>query len=901
MRNKILLTLLVCVCASVAWAADTSYEEKFSKIGNLSNGTSAVYGDLCTWQRTRASHRAQDTIAVKTRRAFLLPIAYAGASKLETTDWEGGIKKVDFKFGRFGNENTAGRVLQLNVKAGTTENSTATYAKNAMKQCTQGGTTYETYSYTFNCKEEDAQLVIDNISTHNESLTESSSICRILVADIVVTPYILYLQKEATIGTKQQGYVNEEFLDNSGGETLTYSSSNTSIATVDAATGVVTPVSAGDVQIYAALAEGARTHYTLHVVNNIVAENFSKVVQTGSASGATWDGDLFDWTANAARRGTNDTIKGRPIDRQQATWFSSEGYVESTEAVEGGIKNISFTWRQWSAKAASTTTKVAVSYGGVVKAYQEFSELSANVNKSFNEDITGGDKNAVLRISNLSYNAGGTVNNRIVIENVKITPWLLYTNKTEQRMRVGDTYKRVPDIDNTGGESGTLEYISSDDDIATVASDGTVTAKAVGKVTITAKYKWTESEYITTTYPVQIWPVNCETFDEITQTGNYNNTTPRVGDKATWTTSLGGFNVGDFSAYTINLARFRAPHQGSAEEAYIESSYISGGISSLSFKWNVGGSESTTNWDIRVLINGRQVKQLLTADLTDDILADFGTVSINDIDEPGKFNIRFENHSTVSGIYTSGNKGRFVIDDISWTSYDGPIELDETADNSAILSRNDGVKLDVDINRSNLVGGVYNTLCLPFSISKSDLGEGVDVQELTSASLDGDVLTVGFSALVGETLTAGTPYLVKPASNVSLTSFTDKTLISMPSTINQGAISLVGIFSPYAMTGGDKTTLFVGTPDGEGNNLFYPAADGSLKGFRAYFKLNTAMSSHSTPRVARFVVNQNRMPTGIEDVNGEGTRGEWKKVIRNGQLYIEHDGSVYTVTGQKAE
>ena len=1573
MKNKLLLSLIVSLFAVSAWAADVSYTEKFSKIGNLNNNTSDVYGDLCTWHRTLASHRAQDTILVKTRRAFLLPVAYSGKGKLETTDWEGGIKSVEFKFGRFGSENTAGRVLQLNVKAGTIENPTATYAKNAMKLST--GTTpqgNETYSYEFNCKEQDAQLVIENISTHNETLSSTSSICRILVADIVVTPYILYTQKEATIGLKQQGYVNQEFLDNSGGEALTYSSSNTSIATVDPATGVVTPVSAGDVQIYAALADGARTFYTLHVVDGIVAENFSKVVQTGSASNDTWHGDLFDWTANAARRGVNDTIKGRPIDRQQATWFSKEGYVESSAVVEGGVKNISFLWRQWSAKAESTTTKVAVSYGGEVKAYQEFEELAANDNKSFNEDIDGGNANAVLRISNLSYNGTGTVNNRIVIENVKITPWLLYTTKeatldtrvslnytnndlinnttgdaptyeiapanaavsingegqvavedgadvnndfivtatwgavtttytlhilsrstanvsfAEAAVRIGldgsvdnalnkdshdgtavyssdndavatvnpatgavtlqggvgqvkisvslpqtanykaasasynlyvrdngarkeafkglsqsgvvgadlkdlvdateflfdwqaqyqvrrgaydtiwntttkgvsigistspsapsilqsknpveggikhlsfywkqwaknsdktlrmsayagstlmaadehasnssETYSDyekflfgasakmksnqqliiknesytgsdfehgtlaadaariiidtiyitpyllyttkertldmqtessctyTPEINNIGGVGsityslenndeeatinpatgevtgikagevtvkatwsegafttytltilaksvaeasypnaivrigldeavdntlayttgydGTIAYASSntavadfeagalvikgvgqttitatlpetenylaaeasynlyvrdeqarveaftgitggvpsDADVhdwggdlfmwqrqyqvrrsgndtihagtdkhqatsigvstdpaapsilqskepveggikylsfywaqwgaanectrritvyagdekigeqenpngaegrtgdefllginnamksnkqliiknesykgtvetladnasrivldniyitpwllytdkaervlrvgqtdknttlinntgadasfessnpavASVAYDGTVTAVGRGKATITAKYSWSEEEVVTTTYPVTVWPVNCETFDGIEQTGNYSNTTPREGDKATWTTSLGGFNVGNCGALTTNLVRFRAPNNA-GENAFIESSAITGGIGAMTFDWNLGGNESTTEWDIRVFINGQLVKTLTNAEISaTGAMNHFEQIAIEGINEPGNFVIRFENHSTIGGTYPEDNKARFLMDNITWTSYEGTKTLAEDTNNEGWIRANGGQTVDVAISRSPLVANVWNTLCLPFAISKSTDLDGAEVKEMTGVAMVDDVLEIYFSDITGDELVAGKPYLVKPSAEKNISgTYENKQIALLASPVVQDNVTMQGLYSPMNVTKDDYNTLFVGTPDGEGNNLFYPQADGTLRGLRAYFKIGGAPLP--APHRARYVVTQKDVVTGIESVQNSDVRIQ--KIIRDGQLFIIRDGKMYNVQG----
>lgn len=1590
---KKLLTLCTVFMLSVSlWAADVSYSENFSKVGNVNNGTSDLYGDLCTWHRTLASHRAQDTILSKTRRAFLLPVAYAGSGQLETKDWEGGIKKVEFKYGRFGSENKDGRVLQLNVKAGTIQNPTPTFAKNAMKLST--GTTpqgYETYSFAFNCKE-DAQLVISNISIHTEApLASDASICRILVADIVITPYILYTQKEATIGMKQQGYVNQELLKNSE-DAVTYSSDDESIAKVDPATGVVTPVSAGDVLIYAALAEGAKTHYTLHVVNNIMTENFSRVVQTGSASDVTWHGDLFDWKANAVRRGANDTIKSRLIERQQGTWFSKDGYIQTSAAVEGGIKSISFKWRQWSAKADGTTTKVSVSYNGEEKAYQEFANLVANTDKTFNEDINCAS-NAVLKIQNTSYTTGSTttVNNRIVIENVKITPyllyttkvaaldtrngltytnndlinntsgspvsysilpagsgaaidaegtvtatdetegdftitaawgavettyiltimsrttttaaysssgmhvgldaiaivnpltytdsydgtiaysssntsvaeinpstgaitvngvgqttitatlpqtenykaakasytlyvrnnngarierfstvsqsgivgntltnwtgdlftwqaqyqvrrgtndtihagttkhqgtsigvntsspaapsilqtkdaieggikylsfywmqwgaassctrrivvyadgtkigeqehpngtagktgdefllginnamqsnkqliiknesykgtietladnacrivldnihitpyllyttkeaemdmrvsttftnndminntdggtivysledndeeatidensgevtalkagevtvvatwneggaftkytltivsitetsasyanaavrlglggtvdneltvtdgydgtiayassntavatvaadgtvslaggvgmttitatlpatdnftgtsasydlyvtdnnarieafsqisgykvsdietnplwngdlyqwrvansvrrnndkfasddtrqgtwmgtpentdlygilqteevieggikhlsfyweqpantsevgytlkpavyiksgetetfkhaetllggsgdyiaahrmlfgisnvmrtnsqlviknesyttadasrpasnrgrilldeihitpWLLYTDKSEQVLHVGGANYTRAIINNTAGESGTLSYLSSNTSVATVDGNGEVTPVGEGYTTITASFTWSgSSDEVTTSYPIYVRPAsNYETFSTNTTEHTYavSGEITVAEDASTWKMNLAGVKHEDFNS---NVAIVRAPRTDEDKKAYMQSSAISGGIKKLTFYWNLVGKEEYTHWDVRVLINGREVKRF-TNETGGDLVgitnrqAEMTKCEINGINEPGNFVIRFENHSTVDGTYTVAsnlNKGRFVIDNLFWESYNGTKTLAEDTENDTWIRNNYGTQT-VAISRSALVGGVWNTLCLPFDLDKSELGAGADVQEMTSAVLNDNELTIGFTEHTDDNLEAGIPYLVKPASDVNISKEYTAAIAMFASPVVQGIVTLQGIFSPYAMKANDKSTLFVCMPDTNGDNLFYPSEDGYLKGFRAYFKIGEVTPGAGAPPIkrARFVVNQPGIATGIEETDSQ--QPAIRKVLRDGQLIIIRDGVEYNAMGQ---
>lgn len=703
--------------------------------------------------------------------------------------------------------------------------------------------------------------------------------------------------------------------------TITYTSSNTDVATVADNGTVSLAGGVGQTTITATLSQtenykAATASFTLYVRdNNARIENFSNIPVGGGIigdAGTDWEGVYFNWRAEGAiRRNASDTIWGTNNPDNVKVWIATKastssvtktGVLSSKEAIEGGIKHLSFYWKQW-ASESNRILRIAAFSGETRKGFMEYTPNGASTHEKFlfgANDVMRG--NQILSIKNESYTNGtfdGTIaddgnacKSRIIIDTIYITPYLLYTNKAEQSMRIGETYKRLPNINNTGG---TPTYTSSDPAIASVAADGTVTAIARGKVTITAKYQWNESEYVTTTYPVAVYPVNCETFDGIAQTGNYSNTTPREGDKATWTTSLGGFNVGDCAALTTNLVRFRAP-QNAEEEAYIYSSAISGGISTLTFDWNLGGGESTTEWDIRIYINEFLVYTLDNTDIDESgAMADhFKQITITNINDPRPFVIRFENHSTIGGTYPSGNRARFLIDNIVWEGYAASsIDLDEEADNSDILTLHSGISVDVNTNRS-LVANVWNTLCLPFAVSKSTDLDNAEVQELSACTADGDALTVSFTAVTSDALVPGKPYLVKPTSNIPLTGFTDKQITIIPQAVNVGVITFQGIFSPATLTGGDMNTLFVGTPNAAGNNLFYPSTTSQLKGMRAYFKINTG-SGAPLFRTARFVVEEKKLPTAVDDARGQEVTVE--KLIEDGHVIIIRDGKRYNVLG----
>ena len=905
---------------------------------------------------------------------------------------EGGIKYLSFYWEQWGSE--AEHILKPVVYSKSGEDPEE--LKGSMEYM-PSGTPIAANRMLFGANDvmrSNSQLILKNES-HKSDNSRVAGKGRFIIDEIHITPYLLYTNKahELYVGDT---YTNTALINNTEGGTITYSlEDNDEEASINAETGEVTALKAGQVTVKATWNEGAYTTYTLTILSKVVTEasyanaimrvdlntlaivnqlnktdgydgeitytssnpavatvgengnvslaggvgqttitatlsetaNFEAATAsyilyvrdeqarveafTGITGGVPsdadvhdWGGDLFMWQRQyQVRRSGNDTIHAG-TGKHQATSIgvstdpAAPSILQSKEPVEGGIKYLSFYWAQWGA-ANGCTRRITV--------YADEEKIGEQENPNGTEGRTGeefllGINNAMksnkqLIIKNESYKGTKETladnNCRIVLDNIYITPYLLYTNKDKQVLRVGDSYKNENLVNNTGGDA---TYESSDESVATVAADGTVTAVGRGKATITAKYSWSENEIVSTWYEVEVWPVNCETFDGIEQTGNYSNSTPREGDKATWTTSLGGFNVGDCGALTTNLVRFRAP-QNADEEAYIYSSAIEGGISSMTFDWNLGGNEGSTEWDIRVFINGREVKKLTNTEITASGAMDhFEQITVSGINEPGNFVIRFENHSTISGTYPEGNKARFLMDNITWTSYEGTKVLAEDTDNEGWIRANGGETRNVIISRSAMVANVWNTLCLPFDLEQSALGDGVDVQEMTDASLDGENLTITFSAHSGA-LEAGTPYLVKPMNAINLSGeYADKEITGEATAVEFGGVKLQGTFSPVAVTANDYNTLFVGNEDGEGNNLFYPSVNGHLRGLRAHFKIVSSTPMSAPFRRARFVVNQKDVETGMESVQNSEISNQ--KIIRDGQLFIIRGDKMYNAQGQ---
>lgn len=1099
--KKLSLFFITCLLsASFAWA-DVSVTETYQTMPNISSSettslsqnleyraSKSSQGTLAVWQYRRVRANKTDIIA-KNTRAFLFDRSYDLSKNpyLQCSTWEGGIKKVHFNWKQVSADDD-GQLLKIQVMLKDNAKAVLDITENIN---VEAGATYResTQSFTstgLDLKVNSGQLIIYNLSRTHEDNAYAAG--RILIGPITITPYLLYRNKEVTIGSKQKGYVNQDLIDNTESGSITYSSDALGVATVDPSTGVVTPVAAGDAVITATWSEGVATTYTLHVVDGIIVENFSKVLtERPDAAGqemnaVTWQGDLFEWTVRNMRRGTDDTIGLSP--RKQATAMrkaDTNTYLQTNSEIEGGVRHVQFNYRQWA--SASGTLTLGINYGLTGETWDTpaitHAETAATASTAFefDEDINDGAKGNNYMRMKYSVSDGGS--GHIVIENIKITPWLLYTNKEATMDTRGSgamSYKNMDLINNTGSTvtysienyggiptdkigiasdgtvtvtdryqtgditvqaawsavtttytlhvigkasanasfdeseknvdrtilvfsnvlskadgSGDATYESSNIGVAdvgettgsitingvgttvitatiaendnfqgavvsytlnvtatTVASyqsaeihatlgeaipvnelsytigydgvisyastvpavadfvNGVLTLKAPGQTKITATLPAT-SNYTaaSASYILTVSYSNYESFEANTTEGWYvKPEQERMGDVCKWYAYICGIQTPDY--FSSNAITTRAPRTGE-NQGYVKSAKISGGISALAFNYSMMFAETDIeNWDIHIYVNDRLVGQL-TNEAGGDLdgingrtLNPMRTKVITGINEPGTFIIRFENHSTVKSEveYTEGNRGRFAIDNVSWENYDAPIFLNETADNSAILTVNNGETVDVNTNRS-LVADVWNTLCLPFDIDKSDLGADVDVQVMSSAVIDGEDLTVGFRALSGNTLVAGTPYLVKPTSAVSLTGFTDKQITATPGTITQGSVTLTGIFGPTTLTANDKTTLFVGTPDGEGNNLFYPGETGDLKGMRAYFKLSTP-SGAPTLRRARFIVNEAQSPTALEETD-RALMQDNRKVLENGHLFIIRDGKKYNVTGQKIQ
>ena len=225
-------------------------------------------------------------------------------------------------------------------------------------------------------------------------------------------------------------------------------------------------------------------------------------------------------------------------------------------------------------------------------------------------------------------------------------------------------------------------------------------------------------------------------------------------------------------------------------------------------------------------------------------------------------------------------------------------------------------RTDIDIFRTLRKAGCFNTLTLPFSVSLSGSpldGDNVEVYEFAGATVVDGALQLDITPLTGNTLSAGTPYLIQWTNTgevlnrlhfSSITWDTDETAKDA----GTGEVTYHGFYGKTHISddtqGEQHLNLFLGG----GNQLYWPSdgddANAKMLGFRAWFRINGSSVSgapvrRGMPAMLRIVAT----PTAINETavdpsslqGGEGGR----LVLRNGQLVIIRNGQTFSLNGQR--
>lgn len=225
------------------------------------------------------------------------------------------------------------------------------------------------------------------------------------------------------------------------------------------------------------------------------------------------------------------------------------------------------------------------------------------------------------------------------------------------------------------------------------------------------------------------------------------------------------------------------------------------------------------------------------------------------------------------------------------------LTIDEAATSNTVIHNNyRNGNHDIQIIRT-ITPNMYNTICLPFDVNSSQLqaifGADVELRQMASATLSGDVLTLNFDAATS--IYRGTPYLIKTTKAVVNPVFTDVEIkVETGQATSGDNANFVGSFIKGTVPAGEDN-LFLGAND----LLYFSEAATTIKGMRAYFQIHDVPSG--APIHQARIVEQGNVVTALEFINGE-----WQEVksangtiktIENGQLILIRDGKRYNVMG----
>ena len=264
--------------------------------------------------------------------------------------------------------------------------------------------------------------------------------------------------------------------------------------------------------------------------------------------------------------------------------------------------------------------------------------------------------------------------------------------------------------------------------------------------------------------------------------------------------------------------------------------------------------------------------------------------------------------------------GEYRNKDVNWKAYYDNTKLvecfldeyDEQTIAEDKISTFRSTRTDIDLFRTLRKAGCFNTLTLPFSVSLSGSpldGDNVEVYEFAGATVVDGALQLDITPLTGNTLSAGTPYLIQWTNTgevlnrmhfSGITWDTDEMAEDAGST----EVTYHGFYGKTHINDETEAEQHLNLFLGGGNQLFWPTdgddANAKMLGFRAWFRINGSSVSgapirRGMPATLRIVAT----PTGVEDPVTPNPSPLIRKEFRNGQLVIIRNGQTFSLNGQR--
>ena len=320
--------------------------------------------------------------------------------------------------------------------------------------------------------------------------------------------------------------------------------------------------------------------------------------------------------------------------------------------------------------------------------------------------------------------------------------------------------------------------------------------------------------------------------------------------------------------------------------------------------WNINATEAC---EMIVTLNIAHNGHLFTVELYDGTTL-LGSAVEADATKWDEGDIDLDDHLTIptAGSYTIKliNRQQYsggAIHGITFTKYIPATVVtmnDTDAGTDAWSAYVGGAAVNVTVNRT-ILGGMYNAICLPFALTNSQVkatfGNDVELYYLNGATLENEVLDMQFA--VANDIYQGTPYLIKTSSNVVNPTFNGVSIIldEASTTFHTGwPVSFVGTFVQTTIDADGQNMLIYSN-----NQVGFPDANKTLKGFRAYFHLSSPSLAPSI-KTAR-IITPNNTPTVINLVNGQQSSAQSQKLLIDGRLIIVRDGVQYNVIGARVK
>lgn len=257
-----------------------------------------------------------------------------------------------------------------------------------------------------------------------------------------------------------------------------------------------------------------------------------------------------------------------------------------------------------------------------------------------------------------------------------------------------------------------------------------------------------------------------------------------------------------------------------------------------------------------------------------------------------------------------------IVGGFFWMPYDGGVggidytytvgsgstaplaQLDETVDEISALNALDGETVDLVVNRTISGNGLWNTLCLPFSMTAAQIeatfGVGTQILTLADAYMkSAEDLYVAYNTVTA--IEAGHPYLIKTTDAIPALFFEGITVDADAETTAAvgGLVQMIGTFCKTTIPAGPDY-LYLSASDGY---LYNYGAELAIKAFRCYYQLigEAGTQVRAGGRVRARVVMGEQVATSLDNTSVEQAP---RKLLINGELFILSAGHMYNAEGQ---